>query len=141
MTQADLAVAAALSERTIRRLEVGERRTRRSTLERLVEAVAPTQPHAEREALLQELVGVAGPALAAESAYPERVQARRARRARKHGRKYVTRHIVLREIVAEGLLETHWHSRRTGRATTRDRQYQRLVMPDGSRRRVAPPRG
>ncbi len=141
MTQADLAVAAALSERTIRRLEVGERRTRRSTLERLVEAVAPTQPHAEREALLQELVGVAGPALAAESAYPERVQARRARRARKHGRRYVTRHIVLREVVADGVLETHWHSIRTGRATTRDRQYQRLVMPDGSRRRVAPPRG
>lgn len=99
--------------------------TGRSTLQRLVAAL--TRDPAERESLLQGVVAAAGPALAPESEFEERVAARRSRRSRAQGRRYLTRHIVARHEVAGGVLETHWHSRRTGRSTTRDRYYVRWV--------------
>lgn len=125
ITQLELATAAELGERGLRRIERGERRTRHSTLRRLVTAL--TRDPAERVSLLQALVTAAGPALAPESEFEERVAARRGRRSRAQGRRYLTRHVVVRHEVPGGVLEAHWHSRRTGRSTTNDRYYVRWV--------------
>ena len=76
LTQAQLAVAADLSRRHVERLEAGTRRTRRSTLSRIAEALGGPS-------LENELVTLAGPALAQESDFAERVARRRARRVRK----------------------------------------------------------
>jgi transcriptional regulator with XRE-family HTH domain len=76
LTQAELAVAAELSRRHVERLEAGNRRTRRSTLSRIAEALGDPS-------LEDELVGLAGPALAPESEYAERVVRRRQRRLRR----------------------------------------------------------
>lgn len=56
-----------------------KRRTRRSTLARLVAAVVP---ESEREQTLDRLCAVAGPALAPESIYAERTARRKERRKR-----------------------------------------------------------
>jgi transcriptional regulator with XRE-family HTH domain len=79
LTQAQLANAADLSRRHVERLEAGNRRTRESTLARIAAALGDPS-------LENELVALAGPALAAESAFAERVARRRARRARKRER-------------------------------------------------------
>lgn len=98
MTQAELAEQAELSVRQVSRIERGTRRTRESTLERLAHAVS-TAEHAEwldddtvadetwdewvamrADELVDKWVRLAGFALAPESAYAWRVDARRARR-------------------------------------------------------------
>ncbi|HEU5151104.1 MAG TPA: helix-turn-helix domain-containing protein [Iamia sp.] len=61
-------------------LERGRRRTRRSTLERIVAVLVPDE--LDREATVARLVEAAGPALAPESDFTERVARRRARRER-----------------------------------------------------------
>jgi transcriptional regulator with XRE-family HTH domain len=58
------------------RIEAGARRTRRSTLERIGEALA-------NPSVAAEIAKLAGPSLAPESEFAERVGRRRARRSRK----------------------------------------------------------
>jgi transcriptional regulator with XRE-family HTH domain len=79
LTQAQLAEAAELSCRHIERLEAGNRRTRRSTLARIAAALGDPL-------LGNQLADLAGPALAPESGFAERIARRRARRARKRAR-------------------------------------------------------
>lgn len=83
-SQAELARRAELSPWMVRALERGARRTRRSTLERVAQALASApQPPAPAPDVAGELVALAGPALAPESPYRARVERRRARRRRK----------------------------------------------------------
>lgn len=123
MTQAGLAVAAGIAERSLRRIEHGERRTRRSTIERLSDALANAWGVGLREHPLHRLLVAAGPVLAAESPFAERVAARRARRRRQQAKRYTTLHVVVYEVVPEGILETHTHRWRISRTSTRERRY------------------
>lgn len=87
VTQGELALAAGLSRVQLARIETGVRRTRRSTLTRIAAALvfeAPTLGSVER--LVDDLVEEAGPALAEESAYAERVARRRALRVERADR-------------------------------------------------------
>jgi transcriptional regulator with XRE-family HTH domain len=84
LTQAKLADLAGLSVSTVGRIEAGARRTRRSTLGRIVAAVARADPSlGEPEPLVDSLAGLGGPALAPESVFADRIARRRERRARK----------------------------------------------------------
>jgi len=78
--QHQAAALASLTAGHVSAIERGRRRTRRSTLARIVAALVPDEDR--HEIVLDELVEVAGPALAAESDYLERVARRRARRDR-----------------------------------------------------------
>ncbi|HET6873452.1 MAG TPA: helix-turn-helix domain-containing protein [Acidimicrobiales bacterium] len=83
MSRRSLANAGQLGERSLQRIEAGQRRTRRSTLARLVAAIVTASPGlGDPENLLDHLCAAAGPALAPESAYADRVDRRRARRYR-----------------------------------------------------------
>jgi transcriptional regulator with XRE-family HTH domain len=111
LTQAALASRAGLAERSLRRIEHGQRRTRRSTLARLAAALLPRPSDGTAAAdLVEGLVRTAGPALAAESVYTERVQARRERRRRRAASRYIVQHTVQYQPHPDGLLETHVHS-------------------------------
>src|SRR6266576_3057441 len=76
LSQAGLARCAELHRATVWRIERGERRTRRSTLERIVAALG------EPAEVVDDLVAAAGDALAPESQHADRVDRRRARRGR-----------------------------------------------------------
>lgn len=82
-----LALVGSLSEmqwRHLWRLERGYRRTRPSTLERIARALCTANPDlGDPVSLAEELVGLAGPALAPESEYKDRIDRRRRRRWRK----------------------------------------------------------
>jgi hypothetical protein len=69
---------------TIQRIEAGARRTRRSTLDRIAEALGDPQ-------LAGVLAELAGPALAPESPYAERIARRRVRRHRRRAAKALWR--------------------------------------------------
>lgn len=87
MTQVELALAAGMSRVHLARYETGRRRPRRSTLTRIAAALvfeAPTLGSVER--LVDDFVEEAGPALAEESAHPERVARRRAKRVERADR-------------------------------------------------------
>jgi transcriptional regulator with XRE-family HTH domain len=114
LSQRELADLAQLRQPALSRVERGLRRTRRSTLLRLAGALAPRLPgasvpapaaglvlyrsDADRAAheahlarapvvdLARELEGLGGPAVAGESAYLARVEARRTRRVRRRAR-------------------------------------------------------
>jgi transcriptional regulator with XRE-family HTH domain len=82
MTQRELAVAAGLSRTHVDRLEHGTRRTRRSTLTRIAAAFVVEVPKlGPVDRLVDDFVREAGPALAEESIYAERVGRRRANRS------------------------------------------------------------
>lgn len=98
----ELSDPTALNPQTIYRIELGLRRTRRSTLRVLAEVLVD-----HPEALTAELVDLAGPALAAESPYAERIARRRSRRLRRI------------EVLAER--EQYWQSRATLEAEWRRR--------------------
>ena len=84
LTQAQLGAAAELSVQSISLLELGNRRTRRSTLRRIARAIAGTHPNVSTEdELTEQLVEAAGEALAPESGYRDRVDRRRKRRAKR----------------------------------------------------------
>jgi transcriptional regulator with XRE-family HTH domain len=128
VSQAALAAAIGLSERSIRRLETGGRRTRQSTLARVAVAVAHRldQP-AAASVLLSALVLIAGPALAPESAHAARVDGRRGRRTRRDARRPVTVHNVRREHREDGtVVEHHRHRRWTSRSSVRETKYVRV---------------
>jgi hypothetical protein len=79
-----LAVRAQISVRQIEQIERAIRRTRRSTLERIVAALVKVEPDlGEPAALVARLTELAGIGLAPESEYRERVERRRRRRWRK----------------------------------------------------------
>lgn len=78
LTQEQLAAAAEMTRSGLGKLERGERRTRRSTIDRLAAVLNPE----DTASTTTELVELAGHALAPESEYAERVARRRHRRAR-----------------------------------------------------------
>jgi hypothetical protein len=79
-----LAIRAQISVRQIEQIERAIRRTRRSTLERIVAALVSVEPDlGEPAALVARLTELAGIGLAPESEYRERVERRRRRRWRK----------------------------------------------------------
>ena len=67
LLQRAVATDAQLNVASLRRIELGNRRTRRSTLQRIVDALGV--PRNERTTVVSELVELAGPALAAESEF------------------------------------------------------------------------
>ncbi len=84
LSRPELAALASVSAETIKGIELTKARTRRSTLDRLSQALAHAQPQLGLgETVLARLVRAAGPALAPESKYSDRVESRRLRRARK----------------------------------------------------------
>jgi transcriptional regulator with XRE-family HTH domain len=81
LTQRELAEGACLTRSHVERIEAGVRRTRRSTLERMAATLTVAEPDPEH--LADALAELAGPALAPESEYAERVARRRERRERR----------------------------------------------------------
>jgi transcriptional regulator with XRE-family HTH domain len=79
MSRRTVAERALCRPATLSRIERGTRRTRRSTLQRLLAAMVDEDDVAE---LLEELCQIAGPGLAPESPYAARLDRRRLRRAR-----------------------------------------------------------
>lgn len=85
-----LADAAELSLRHIESLEVGDRRTRRSTLTRIATGIQLIADPDDADSidvdeLVERWVTVAGPALAPESVYPDHPSRRRRRAKRREG--------------------------------------------------------
>ena len=79
-----IAAGAVLTSRQLERIESAGRRTRRSTLDRILGAMLTGCPDlGDREVLLAELVALAGPALAGESPYAAKSAARRERKAQR----------------------------------------------------------
>jgi transcriptional regulator with XRE-family HTH domain len=90
LSRAVLADRTGMNQRSISRIEAGERRTRRSTLTRILKAlVNEDETLGETDYLLDGLVRRAGPALAAESPYQERIEARRLRREKREEREWL----------------------------------------------------
>lgn len=83
LSQLELAGGAQLHVDTVSRIERGVRRTRRSTLHRIAAALVASGLDVDVEGLVDELVVLAGPALAPESRFAERIARRRARRWRR----------------------------------------------------------
>lgn len=84
LTQDELALAAGLTRVHVSRIETGARRTRRSTLHRIACVLVVDNPElGPVDVLLEDMVALAGPALAEESAYRERVGRRRGPRSDK----------------------------------------------------------
>ena len=81
MTQDEVAQRAQLSKRGYQFIEYGERRGRRSTLERIAEALASSGRGDPADVLLKRFLAAAP--VAPESIYRERVERRRMRRLRK----------------------------------------------------------
>lgn len=92
-----LAVRAQVSIRQIEQIEQAIRRTRRSTLERIAAALVEMKPElGDASALAERLAELAGPGLAPESAYRERVEKRRKARWAKRERHVLYRYILPR---------------------------------------------
>lgn len=90
LSRAALADATGLNPRSISRIEAGERRTRRSTLTRLLVAlISEDAGLGSFDCLLEGLVRRAGPALALESPHQDRIEARRVRRERRKEREWL----------------------------------------------------
>lgn len=87
-TRAEVADMASISLAYLRELEVGTRRPRRSTVEGVLCAVLDGDDLEEPawSAHLAAHVAMLGPALAPDTAYPEKVARTRARRAKKKAR-------------------------------------------------------
>ena len=79
MTQAQLAALAQVHISTMGRIEIGTRRTRRSTLDRIAKALcdAASEELGESSRLLEVLVAAAGMGLAPESPFMQKGIARR----------------------------------------------------------------
>jgi transcriptional regulator with XRE-family HTH domain len=98
LTQKQVALAAALHWTHLQRIELGTRRTRRSTLRRIAAVFVLEAPRlGPVDVLLDDFVQAAGPALAEESAFAERVGRRRTLRedrAWKESREARTRGLI-----------------------------------------------
>lgn len=132
-TVLSLAGAAAVSDRHLRRLQRGERRTRRSTLMRLASALEPRPELAE--SLVGEWVALAGAALAPESEYAERVERRRTRRQRqRRAHPPVKVHVTEYYYTLPGcVVERHERRRRIGKRRQEVSVAWRVTTPDGAR--------
>jgi transcriptional regulator with XRE-family HTH domain len=99
LARPQLAVRAQISVRTVEQIELGIRRTRRSTLERVVGGLTGDVVGRGKkcDTLVERLVDLAGPALAPESHYRDRVERRRRRRWAKRYRRPATIRIDRRE--------------------------------------------
>ena len=97
-----LSIRAEISVRQIEQIERAIRRTRRSTLDRITEALALESPDmGDSSALVENLVELAGTALAPESIYRERVEKRRVRRWSKRRKQLrLNRFVSLEEMMA-----------------------------------------
>ena len=80
-THVEIAARALISASYYKKLEAGERRPRRSTLERIAEALASSGRGDPADVLLKRFLAAAP--VAPESIYRERVERRRMRRLRK----------------------------------------------------------
>ena len=131
LSQALLANRAGLSERSYRRIEHGDRRTRASTLRRLADGlVAYTSTLGTADEVTTRLITAAGLALADESEYQSRVEARRRRRMAKANRRPVTEHVINSTRLPNGLvLERHRHTRWVTRQTVHEREYDVVRKP------------
>lgn len=100
LSRRELAWGAFVHESTIARIERGERRTRRSRLEDIVRVFAQKYGYDDdtAAALVEYLVEVAGPALAPESEYAQRIVRRRIRRWKR-----IVREVELAEQIAESM--------------------------------------
>ncbi len=124
LSQALLANRAGLAERSYRRIEHGQRRTRASTLCRLADGLVNGTSESAANELLTRLLAAVGPALAEESAYRARVEARRRRRVAKENRRPVAEHTIeYMYVLGVGAVERHRHRRRVTRETTREHEY------------------
>lgn len=139
LSQASLAARACLSERSVRRLENGQRRTRASTLTRLAFAIAGPGDPAPSADLLQMFLDSAGPALAPESEFSDRVDARRRRRNARRGTRWITEHTITPTPVRGGTIQHHRHRRRVTRHRTRDCDYWVFCDEHGRRVRIKLP--
>ena len=84
MTWRDLRAAAGISDRAIRYYEAGQRRPRPSTLLRIARAMAANTPAlGDPEAIMAQLLELAGPAVAPESTLVDRIEKRRDLRVEK----------------------------------------------------------
>lgn len=82
-SQVALAKAVGMHPTSISRIEIGTRRTRRSTLHRIAELLIEAEANTDEVVLMERWTQLAGPALAPESKYADRVARRRDRRLRK----------------------------------------------------------
>ncbi len=102
MTQDQLGRGAKISRQQVARIEAGTRRTRESTLRALAEVLTGSRwfDLGCPEELTAELVRLAGPALAPESAYADKINERRQRRAERWDREERLQ-ALLQEIMAK----------------------------------------
>jgi hypothetical protein len=132
-----------MAERSIRRLEHGERRTRISTLRLLAHVLvdhSPVLPAVEEVAA--QLIQAAGPSLADESPYGDRIEARRHRRRIRRAGAGVVEHSIEMEPLMDGsLLERHRHRRWITNRSYRERRYVRIVVDPGDRPTFRVPQG
>ncbi|WP_404387831.1 helix-turn-helix domain-containing protein [Humibacillus xanthopallidus] len=134
ITQEALAVSTGLSSRSLRRLERGERRTRYTTLARLSVRLSHSSSPERARDLLDRLLTIAGPALAPESQYAERLDMRRERRARRQRDRWVSLHRVEIGPSMGGYgFERHTRSQRPGAGRVATKTYEVLRGPDGYR--------
>lgn len=102
VSQRKLAWLAQLGDSQYRAIETGTRRTRRATLERIVGALADVDGDLDAAGVLEDLVELAGPALAPPSQYQARVDQRRERRTKKQDAIEVrARELAARMLAAE----------------------------------------
>lgn len=121
LSQDAVADLTGMHPRSIERIESGHRRTRRSTLARILAVlISNDRGLGDVDQLLAGLIRRAGPALAPESAYQARIEARRARRERRKEREWLRRMAVedeARRLTQVMLNEQIRELRRTGRLT------------------------
>lgn len=136
LTQVDLARAVVISDRHLRRIERGDRRTRRSTLRRFADVLG-ARLDCNPQKIFEDLLVAAGPALAPETAFPERVDARRNRRqAHVHANQH-RRRVTQTVYVIGGSFErriTDLPRGTSGRRVT----VRYLYRPDGGRAIIVP---
>lgn len=123
-SQVEVAWASGMNVRSLRRLERGDRRARRSTLERLAAAIAP-----DDAGIVGALVEAAGDSLAAESLFRERIESRRQRRLVAASRRFISEIEVTWTPDGDGFRETRTNRRRIGRARIVENTRTRCV-PD-----------
>jgi transcriptional regulator with XRE-family HTH domain len=136
VSQRTLAGAAQISERHLQRLERGERLTRASTLDRLARALEPDE--AAAKVLLGQFLALAGPTLADETAYAERVERRRARRVAEVERNQHDLVSVARIPLVGGQVLERRIIDKPGKGTSRQRSITYVVVADDQETEVEP---
>lgn len=115
-----LAWLAQVSDPQYSDIEAARKRTRRATLERIVGALADVDEDLDADAVLEDLVELAGPALAPPSQYQDRIDRRRERRTRKQD----AIEARARELAAS-MLAAELAARRAPTSTARERRQLR----------------